>query len=313
MDGVSLILGTMFDETLVKDLSELLGKSLNFKDIEAIGGYLFKNRSYDLHAVAGVDAKVSISPLNAAKILVDKAESQGKLKDLFVFTIELDGSPLNGRVVELQGLENMLYRLTRSGQYYDFSSRKFIDVEDHRSLVSWGALRDGREYEVAIASIDICQNSELVKKYKTKIMEQVYYRLWEFLKAKLDMWEGRIWSWAGDGGILAFRGEENVPRAVSCCLEILASLPVFNMQPDKPIKEEICLRIALDFGPLKFFNDTGKIVSEVINYAAHLEKKGTRPSRLSISDEVHARLSPAMRKLFAEEMSFEGRTARSTA
>jgi class 3 adenylate cyclase len=313
MDGVSLILGTMFDETLVKDLSELLGKSLNFKDIEAIGGYLFKNRSYDLHAVAGVDAKVSISPLNAAKILVDEAESQGKLKDLFVFTIELDGSPLNGRVVELQGLENMLYRLTRSGQYYDFSSRKFIDVEDHRSLVSWGALRDGREYEVAIASIDICQNSELVKKYKTKIMEQVYYRLWEFLKAKLDMWEGRIWSWAGDGGILAFRGEENVPRAVSCCLEILASLPVFNMQPDKPIKEEICLRIALDFGPLKFFSDTGKIVSEVINYAAHLEKKGTRPSRLSISDEVHARLSPAMRKLFAEEMSFEGRTARSTA
>ena len=85
------------------------------------------------------------------------------------------------------------------------------------------------------------------------------------------------------------------------------------MQPDKPIKEEICLRIALDFGPLKFFSDTGKIVSEVINYAAHLEKKGTKPSRLSISDEVHARLSPAMRKLFAEEMSFEGRTARSTA
>ena len=313
MDGVSLILGTMFDETLVKDLSELLGKSLNFKDIEAIGGYLFKNRSYDLHAVAGVDAKVSISPLNAAKILVDKAESQGKLKDLFVFTIELDGSPLNGRVVELQGLENMLYRLTRSGQYYDFSSRKFIDVEDHRSLVSWGALRDGREYEVAIASIDICQNSELVKKYKSTIMEQVYYRLWEFLKAKLDMWEGRIWSWAGDGGILAFRGEENVPRAVSCCLEILASLPVFNMQPDKPIKDEICLRIALDFGPVKFFSDTGKIVSEVINYAAHLEKKGTKPSKLSISDEVHARLSPAMRKLFAEETSFEGRTARSTA
>lgn len=313
MAALSLILRTMFDETLIKDLSELLGKSLNFKDIEAIGGYLFKNRSYDLHAVAGVDAKVSISPLNAAKILVDEAESKGKLKDLFVFIIELDGSTLNGRVVALPGLENMLYRLTRSGQYYDFSSRKFIDVEDHRSLVSWGALRDGREYAVAIASIDICQNSELVKKYKTKIMEQVYYRLWEFLKAKLDTWEGRIWSWAGDGGILAFRGEENVPRAVSCCLEILASLPVFNMQPDKPIKDEICLRIALDFGPVKFFSDTGKIVSEVINYAAHLEKKGTKPSKLSISDEVHARLSPAMRKLFAEETSFEGRTARSMA
>ena len=82
--------------------------------------------------------------------------------------------------------------------------------------------------------------------------------MWEFLKGKLDRWEGRIWNWAGDGGIVAFRGEENVPRAVSCGMEILSALPVFNMQPDKPIKDEIYLRIALDFGPLKFFSDTGK-------------------------------------------------------
>ena len=47
----------MFDPTLIKDLTELLGKSLNFKDMEAIGGYLFKSRSYDLHALAGVDAR----------------------------------------------------------------------------------------------------------------------------------------------------------------------------------------------------------------------------------------------------------------
>jgi len=73
-------------------------------------------------------------------------------------------------------------------------------------------------------TVDICQNSELVKKYKTKIMEKVYYRLWAFLKAKLDHWEGRIWNWAGDGGILAFRGDQGVTAAVSCCLEILATL-----------------------------------------------------------------------------------------
>ncbi|MGA2477608.1 MAG: hypothetical protein ABSG63_02525 [Spirochaetia bacterium] len=207
----------------------------------------------------------------------------------------------------------MLYRLSRSGQYYDFSKRKFFDVEDARGLLNWGALRDGREYPVAIASLDICSNSEMVKKYSAKVMEKVYYRLWEFLKEKLDYWEGRIWSWAGDGGIAAFRGEQSVPRAVSCCMEILAALPVFNMQPEKPIKDEICLRIALDFGRLKFFSDTGRIVSDVINYAAHLEKKGTRPSSLSVSDTIHPLLTPAMQKIFAQEAKFEGRTARSTA
>jgi len=303
----------MIDETLIKDLVEMYGKSLSFTDIEAIGGYLFKQRSYSIHEAAGLDPKRSISPLNAAKILVEQVEQKKRLKDLFVFTIELDGSPLNGKGVKLDGLENLLYRLARTGQYFDFAKRKFVDVDDSTRLLNWGALREGREYPFAIASVDICQNSELVKKYSTKVMEKIYYRLWAFLKARLDDWEGRIWSWAGDGGILAFRGDQSIHQSVSCCLEILSALPVFNMQPETAIKDEIHLRIALDFGPVKFFNDTGRIVSDVINYAAHLEKKGTKPRALSVSDTVHSRLTAPMKKAFLHQMSFEGRTAMTTA
>jgi class 3 adenylate cyclase len=302
----------MFDESLLKDLVEMCGKCLSYKDIEAIGGYLFKDRGYDLHSVAGTDAKVSMSALNAAKVLVEDAEKRDRVRDLFAFMIELDGTTLNSKVVKLEGLENLLHRLSRTGQYYDFTKRKFVDTEDQFKLLNWGALRDGREYPFSIASVDICQNSELVKKHTTKIMEKVYYRLWEFLRTKLDHWDGRIWSWAGDGGICAFRGEDSAADAVSCCLEILATLPVFNMQPEKVIKDEICLRIGLDFGPVKFFADTGRIVSDVINYAAHLEKKGTNPRNLSVSDAVHARLPPPMQQVFPKEQKFEGRVAHST-
>ena len=55
--------------------------------------------------------------------------------------------------------------------------------------------------------------------------------------------KGLIWSWAGDGGIIAF---------------------------------------AL----VKFFRETGTIVSHVINHAAHLEKKFTHPGMVSISRTV---------------------------
>jgi len=48
---------------------------------------------------------------------------------------------------------------------------------------------------VAVASVDICGNSELVKKHKPAMMEKVYYRLWDFLKHRLDMHDGRMWSW----------------------------------------------------------------------------------------------------------------------
>jgi class 3 adenylate cyclase len=303
----------MFDETLLKDLVEMFGKSLTFNDIEAVGGYLFKQRAWSIHSIAGLEAKRSISPLNAAKILVEEAERKNRLKDLFSFAIELDGSPLNSKVVKLEGLENLLYRLARTGRHYDFSKRRFVDIDDHTRLLNWGALREGREYPLVIASVDICDNSTLVKKYSTKVMERVYYRLWSFLKTRVDRWEGRIWSWAGDGGLLAFRGDQGAANAVSCGLEIMATLPVFNMQPDKAIKDEIHLRMGLDLGPVKFSMDTGRIVSDVINYAAHLEKKGTKPRAMSVSETVHARLPTPMQCMFPKQMKFEGRLAMATA
>ncbi len=155
----------------------------------------------------------------------------------------------------------------------------------------WGALRNGKEYPITVASVDICQNSE----------------------RRLEVHEGRMWSWAGDGGLFAFRGDRREVAAVSCCLEILYSLPVFNLQPDKPIRDDICLRIGMDSGSVKFFEDTGRIVSEVINYAAHLEKKGTSPGALSVSDEVLARLPAYLKAVFTAKREFEGRTACSTA
>jgi class 3 adenylate cyclase len=303
----------MFDTALRKDLIEMMGKSLTFNDIEAIGGYLFNDLSYRTHSEAGVDKKVSISPLNAAKTLVAKCESKKILKDLFAFVFELDGAPLNGRNVELEGLDNILYQLSQSGVYYDFASRKFVEYNREKaSLPNWGVLRNGKEYEIAVASADICDNSELVRRYKPRVMEQVYFRLWEFIRRKLAVYGGRMWSWAGDGGLFAFRGAGSVPDAVSCCLEILYALPVFNMRADKPIKDQVSLRIGMDFGLMKYFEDTGKIVSDVINYAAHLEKKGTSPMCVSVSDRVYAKMHESQRMLFKKQKDFEGRPAYST-
>jgi class 3 adenylate cyclase len=303
----------MFDAALTKDLAELLGKQLTFKDIEAIGGYVFKDHGYRTHAAAGVDKKVSISPLNAARQLVLECEQHSVLKELFAFVFELEGVPLNGRIVHLEGVEHLLYDLSRTGVYYDFDRRRFVEFNtEKKSLPNWGALRRGREYPLAVASVDICQNSELVRKYKPAVMEKIYYRLWEFLKQKLQPYDGRIWSWAGDGGLFAFRGAEAPAAAVSCCLEILYTLPVFNLQPGRPVREELCLRIAVDHGSIKFSEDTGRIVSETINYAAHLEKKGTQPMGLSVSDTVYEALPPSLRRVFKREQEFEGRIAHST-
>jgi class 3 adenylate cyclase len=303
----------MFDTALVRDLAEMMGKNLTFKDVDAVGGYIFRDHTYSTHSVAGVDKKVSISPLNAARMLVENCEKNGKLKDLFAFVFELDGAPLNGRAVKLDGLETLLYRLSRSGTYYDYTRRRFVEFDKEKKILpSWGVLKNGKEYPIAVASVDICQNSELVRKHKPAVMEKIYLRLWGFLRHKLELYDGRMWSWAGDGGLFAFRGEESIVKAVSCCLEILYTMPVFNLRPDKPIPTDICLRIGMDFGPVKFFDDTGRIVSEAINYAAHLEKQATKPTALSISDSIHGILPACLKAPFSDIGEFEGRQAYST-
>jgi class 3 adenylate cyclase len=297
----------MIDSALLTDLTEILGKSLTFNDIEVIGGRLFGK--YDTHSLEGIAASMSVSPLTAARRLGAECEARDRIDDLVSLIVQLDGNLLNGRIVELVNLENFLYKLSLTGIVFDFSKRRLVQASSDKSLApNWGALRDGKEYPVVVVSVDICENSKLVKKYSPKVMEKVYYELWDYLRTRLAASDGRVWSWAGDGGLLAFRYRKDTSEAVRCCLEILLALVVFNLR-DKPIKDDVVLRIGMDAGNVKFMSDTGRIVSDVVNYAAHLEKKGTPPWGLSVSDAVHAGLGAPLRKLFAARQEFEGRTA----
>ena len=65
----------------------------------------------------------------------------------------------------------------------------------------------------------------------------------------------------------------------------------------------------MDTGKIKFSNETGTIVSETINYAAHLEKSFTLPGSISISDKLRDSLPEELRHLFINSGEFEQRTA----
>ncbi len=296
------------DLTLTKDLTEMLAKSLLFRDLEAIGNYLFKD--YSAHLYGSVPKHITIAPLKAANILVSECQSRGKMKELLSFVIELDGTLLNGNIVKLIGLDNLLYRLSRTGVYFDFMKRKFISFHENKEIMpGWGVLREGKEYPIIIASIDICGNSDLVQKHSPSAMEKVYYKFSNFLNKSIYHHNGRVWFWAGDGGIIACRKDDGIDNAVACCIEVLFTLPIFNSMPDKPIEDDIELRIGMDSGTLKYFNDVGRIISDVINYASHLEKQGTCPNGLSISKDVYNELSQGLKKIFNQEMQFKDRTA----
>ena len=301
----------MIDLSLLNETTEILASNFTPGEIESLGKIIYSK--YDGHKAAGVKNHITMSSRKCANALVQFLNESKKTFQLIKLIIEMDDSSLNGKAITIEGLEAYLNKLARSSIYYDFKKRKLHhSKKDALEMINWGTLKDGKVYNITVMSLDIVKNSKLVKKYGTKTMEKVYFRLRAFVEQKVLDYEGRIWNFAGDGGLIAFTLKDHSTRATLCALDIRATLSVFNLRPDLPIKDPISLRLALDTGKIKFSSDTGHIVSDVINYAAHLEKSGTLPGEISISENIKKELPSKVAKIFSDKNMFENMNSYST-
>jgi len=83
-------------------------------------------------------------------------------------------------------------------------------------------------------------------------------------------------------------------------------MPLVNAHTRNPISESVAIRIGLHSGKVAFMSDTGKMISDVINLAAHLEKKGTQPGFVSITESIWKALPSKLQDLFDPVGDFEG-------
>ena len=298
----------MLDPTLRNTIIELLSLDLNSDQIDEIGRFLLKNHS--THSSLGLGDHITVSARKAASTLVDECVDKRCEEKLLKFIIELDGERLLGKTVELRDLERLMNHLAKDGLVYDPKKRKLKKIKESvEDMPNWGALKSGKQYEVTVASIDIVGSSALVKKHGQKKMEKIYYEFWTLLRRLLSDYDGRIWSWQGDGGLAAFAFKRHQERAILFALELHQLIKVFNVNPRKPISDDIELRIGMDTGKVKYQEDTGQIISDTINYAAHLEKSFTAPGGITISKELIEAVPKGMLRHFDEKGEFEGRTA----
>lgn len=296
----------MLDASLRAGLIEVLSGSFNSDELAEIGALVL--RKFDLYKLTNRHRHVTVPVRDAAQAVVEACEDKKRTADLIQLVVETDGALLMGRRVTVRDLEIFLADLARAGHTYDFDRRRLREITGERGeRPNWGALRDGREYEVSVASVDIVGSSSLVKRAGQRIMERVYYQFWEFVRSHLSRYDGRIWSWAGDGGLVAFAMKDDAVRAAQWALEVQATMPIFNARPDNPLDEPISVRIGMDRGTVRFLNDTGRITSAAINFAVHLEKDATEPGSVCISEHLVEYLPADLRGLFATGGEFDGR------
>ena len=88
-------------------------------------------------------------------------------------------------------------------------------------------------------------------------------------------------------------------------MQVQSTVPLFNLTASRTSEADISLRLGIDTGKVKFSIETGTIVSDVINSAAHLEKKSTCPGMVSISRSVYDALPQRIASIFRFDGIFE--------
>ena len=288
------------------DLVELIAANFKTDEVNELGRLVLG--CFDSNAVAGTRNHISLSARKSSGLLVEECERGKQMAGLIKLVVEVDDGIVHGRSIRVQGLEEFLGKLIRTGIHYDFKTRKVVaDCRDPQELPNWGCLKDGREYPLTVMSVDIVGNSKKVRALGARRAEKLYFTLWNFLKEKLAPVDGRIWSWSGDGGIIAFALRDHPARAVRFAIEVQSTVPVFNLCACGTPSADVALRIGVHTGMVKFAIETGKIVSDVINYAAHMEKSATLPGTISVSREVYDALPQRMAGLFRFGGLFEER------
>ncbi|GHV36088.1 hypothetical protein FACS18949_15080 [Clostridia bacterium] len=179
----------------------------------------------------------------------------------------------------------------------------------------------GMVYEnVYLVFIDASGHSSIVKDNPKDVATQAFDLLFDSISTRLSRTTQKhrcqiavIWSWLGDGGLIAIHDSEET-KSISTTMEFVKEtlqLDLPNLQREftnDSITGELHIRIAVHKGTIKYTDEgqQGFIHSSDINWGAHLEKATPRDS-VSISKDVFSVLRHDLTTHFIDVGDFEGR------
>lgn len=142
--------------------------------------------------------------------------------------------------------------------------------------------------------LDIVGNTNLVKTYPMETIQATYGDLRSMVAEIIDKRNGRIWSWEGDGGLVAFFfGNRNMSAVVSamCIANEIYFYNLFRCRLDKPLE----VRIGVHTGPCEYTSNDEQIKkSDTVRRVMEIEENYAKPNTVMVSNVTQLHLHPAI-------------------
>jgi class 3 adenylate cyclase len=171
----------------------------------------------------------------------------------------------------------------------------------------WDEILEGRTYPFFFLFIEVDDAEDMKRRHGAEPLARALETFRSFVERCVSLYGGKLWTWAGFGGIALFPYAEDNYAPLVCALRVLLWLPFYDVE-ESPLPNSLCFRMALSSGPMTYREKkTGAVISDALNSVFHLGQRFTEPGSFSISAEVH-RLAPDFLKNYCVPAGiFEGR------
>ncbi len=285
-------------------LKEVLIRSCNSDQIAYIG------READLHfnlkEVSGFGEHVVIPKQVAADTIINYFKTEYQILNFISTLYYYEGKGISGGVVVLRDKHKLDKFLEEHNLIYDASLNKFVTSQIDNKQKDWGILEEDTEYRLAFMELDIISSSELIKTNVKIDVEKTLRNFYDFILKIVEIYNGRIWQWYGDGGLITFLNAMGVSSAIKVALQILYQLPIFNLTLNQLRWEnKISLRVAIHFGKAIYKEDMNMIDSEDIQFTKQLEHNLGLPNQVIISETAYNLSEMELRKFFYKYQQYK--------
>ena len=176
------------------------------------------------------------------------------------------------------------------------------------SGMDWKTVRSGKEYKFCFLFIELDRQKEIKSSQFGGQNKNPADMFRKYVETQLKGSGGKIWMWMDHGGLILFPFNGTTCSGIAPMLKLILNRVIFEVD-ESIFNEMLSFRTALHIGSTVYRDrgDTGKIVSDSINFIFHLGQKRAEPGSVYITEDILSILPATLVPLFQPKDEYEGR------